>query len=225
MGSGSRVGRREVACRRGKVGSSCGLGPGSAGRGLLIRLRRPVLVPDPREGGGRSESGRALVALDEESGVHGEASETTWPSSRAYHDKSSSSSPSEDGAGVNLKTSAGLASDASTAVVDLVITRGWIFTRWAAGALQSSGLGSRPGQSSSDVSGVVGISVLEQADMLVREGVGERERGGDPCRRLSGRVGRGGVVTMLLLNSARGGESQTGEVMSITMSKALRRTE
>lgn len=68
------------------------------------------------------------------------------------------------------------------------------------------------------------MSVLEQPDMLVSEGVGERERGGDSCRRSRGRVGRGGVVTGLL----RGGESPTGEVglvMSITMSKALRRTD
>jgi hypothetical protein len=41
---------------------------------------------------------------------------------------------------------------------------------WAEGALQSCG-----SQSSSDVRGVVGMSVLEQADMLVTEGVGERE--------------------------------------------------
>jgi hypothetical protein len=54
------------------------------------------------------------------------------------------------------------------------------------GALRSCGLGLRlrpeplrPGHSSSssDVSGVVGMSLLEQADMLVSEGVGERVRG------------------------------------------------
>ncbi len=239
MRSGWREGRREAVRRRGKVGSSCGLGPGvrgSAGRGLLIRLCGPVLVLalEPWEGGGRSESGRAPVALDAE-GARGEASETSWPSSRAYHDTSSSppscsssSSGPENGAIVNSNTFAGLASEVSSAGVDLVVTSGWICTRWAAGALRSLGLGSRPGHSSSDVSGVVGMSLLEQADMLVSEGVGERVRGGDSGRRSRGRVGRGGVVTVLLLDSARGGESLTGEVgpvMSIIMSKALRRTD
>jgi hypothetical protein len=72
--------------------------------------------------------------------------------------------------------------------VDLLITSGWICTRCAAGALRSCswglqlGLRLRPGHSSSsEVSGVVGMSLLEQADMLVSEGVGERVRwrGGD----------------------------------------------
>jgi hypothetical protein len=227
VGSGSwRMRRREVVRRRGKVGSSCGLGPGSEGRGLLIRLREAVLV-ELREGGGRSESGRALVARDEV-GKHGEARETTWPSSRAYHDTSSSSSPSsgsKHGARVNSNTFAGLASGTSGVGV---ITRGWIITRRGEGTLRSFGLRSRPGQSSSDVRGVVGMSMLEQADMLVSEGVGERERRGDSCRRSRGRVGRGGVVIVLQLDSARGGESLTGEVgatMSMTMSKALRRTD
>ena len=232
-GSGWREGRR----RRGKVGSSWGFGPGargSAGRGLLIRLRGPVLVHvlEPREGGGYRESGREPVALDEED-ADGEAREITWLSSRAYHDTSSSSSPlacsseSENGANVNSNTSAELALGASSALEDLVITSGWICTRCAAGALRSWGLGLRPGHSSSDVSGVVGMSLLEQADMLVSEGVGERERGGDICRISRGRLSRG-VVTVLLLDSATGGESLTGEVglvMSITMSKALRRTD
>jgi hypothetical protein len=72
------------------------------------------------------------------------------------------------------------------AVVDLLITSGWICTRCAAGALRSwswgleLGLRLRPSHSSSsDVSGVVGMSLLEQADMLVSEGVGERVRGRD----------------------------------------------
>ena len=233
VGRGCRDGRRW----RGKVGSSCGCGPGVrgiAGRGLLIRLRGPVLdhVLEPREGGGNRESGREQVALDEED-ADGEARETTWLSSRAYHDTSSSSTPlacsseSENGANVNSNTSAELALGASSALVDLVITSGWICTRWAAGALRSWGLGLRPGHSSSDVSGVVGMSLLEQADMLVSEGVGERERGGDICRKSRGRPDRG-VVTVLLLDSARGGETLTGEVglvMSITMSKALRLTD
>ncbi|KAH8980056.1 hypothetical protein EDB92DRAFT_1820679 [Lactarius akahatsu] len=55
-----------------------------------------------------------------------------------------------------------------------VITSGWICTRWA--GLQSWELESRPGHSSSDVSGVMGMSLLEQADILVNEGVGERVR-------------------------------------------------
>lgn len=128
VGRGWRV-RREVPRRRGNVGSSCGLGPGSAGRGLLIRLRGHVLEL-PREGGGRSESGRALAELDEE-GAHGEASETTWPSSRAYHDRSSSSkhpacssSGEEKGTSVNSSTFAELDPGASSAGVDLVITSG-----------------------------------------------------------------------------------------------------
>jgi hypothetical protein len=41
----------------------------------------------------------------------------------------------------------------------------------------------RPGDSSSEAPGINGISVLEQADMLVREGVGERDRGGGRHRR------------------------------------------
>jgi hypothetical protein len=78
----------------------------------------------------------------------------------------------------------------------------------------------RPGHSSSEAPGVVGISVLEQADMLVREGVGESDRGGD--RRPKSR-GRGGV-----LGSA--GVSLTGEAgsdgeMSMIISNALRHTD
>jgi hypothetical protein len=221
-GSGWRGGR-EVAVRgRGKVGSSCGWGAraarGSEGRGLLIRLR------EPREGGGKRESGRAPVALDEEGADDVEASDTTSLSSRAYHDTSSSLvvCSSSRSVNVNSNTFAELEFGASSPVEDLVITNGWIFTCWATGALRSWGLGPRPGHSSSDVSGVVGMSLLEQADMLVSEGVGERERGGDICRRSRGRMGRGGVVmVLLLLDSVGGGDSLMGDgglVMSIMMS-------
>jgi hypothetical protein len=80
--------------------------------------------------------------------------------------------------------------------------------------------GRRPGDSSSEAPGVSGISVLEQADMLVREGVGERDRGGD--RRRISRL-RGGV-------QSAGGISVTGEggsdaAMSMTISNELRRTD
>ena len=119
--------------------------------------------------------------------MHGEASETTCPSSRAYHDISSSSVHSSSrSASVNSSAVAELwYGDA--VVVDLLITSGWICTRCAAGAFRSCRLEwrLRPGHSSplssssssSDVSGVVGVSLLEQADILVSEGVGERLRG------------------------------------------------
>jgi hypothetical protein len=61
--------------RRGKVGSSWGCGPGSAGRGLLILLRGPLA--EAREWGiGKCESacGRAL----QPEGVQGVATETTY---------------------------------------------------------------------------------------------------------------------------------------------------
>jgi hypothetical protein len=77
-----------------------------------------------------------------------------------------------------------LALGALGAVFNLLITSGWVCTNCAAGALQSCswglqlGLRLRPGHSSSsDVSGIVGMSLLEQAGMLVSEGVGERVRG------------------------------------------------
>ena len=97
--------------------------------------------------------------------------------------------------------------------------RGCFDMRGRATAILSEGE-RRAGHSSSEAPGVVGISVLEQADMLVREGVGERDRGGD---RQSKSRGRGGV-----LGSA--GVSLTGETgsdaeMSMTISKALRRTD
>ena len=221
-GSGWRGGREGAVRGRGKVGSSCGWGARAArgidGRGLLARLR------EMREGGGKRESGRAPVALDEEDAGDGEASDTTPLSSRAYHDTSSSLvvvCSSSNSASVNSSTFAELEFGASSAVEDFVITYGWIFTCLAAGPLRSCGLGPRPGHSSSDVSGVVGMSLLEHADMLVSEGVGERERGGDICRRSRGRVGRGSVVrVLLLLDSVTGGESVMGDVglMSIMMS-------
>jgi hypothetical protein len=60
--------------RRGKVGSRWGCGPGSSGRGLLIRLRGPL--PEAQEGGvGKRESARGRAPEPE--GVHGEASDMT----------------------------------------------------------------------------------------------------------------------------------------------------
>jgi hypothetical protein len=176
-------GRSSAWRRRGKVGSSWGCGPGSAGRGLLILLRGPLA--EAREGA----SGRASLHAPEPEGVQGVARETTWESSRAHHDISSLSVLSASRS-ASMNSSA-VAELALGAVVDLLITSGWICTRCAAGALRSCscglvlGLRLRPGHSSSsDVSGVVGVSLLEQAEMLVSKGVGERERGqgGDFCR-------------------------------------------
>jgi len=70
--------------------------------------------------------------------------------------------------------------------------------------------------------------VLEQADMLVSEGVGERVRERDWGRNSRERLSRGGVDTVVLLDSAGVGESVTGEVgavMSMMKSKALRHTD
>ena len=165
--------------RRGKVGSSWGFGPdtrGIAGKGLLILLRGPL--KDTWDGGsGKSNSAGGRGRGPEGMHASGEASETTCPSSRAYHDISSSS----------VRSTSGSASANSSAVAELalgsavlLIMSGWICTRCAAGGLPSRfglGLRLRPGHSSSsDVSGVIGMSLLEQADMLVREGVGERVR-------------------------------------------------
>ena len=115
--------------------------------------------------------------------MHGEASETTSSSSRAYHDISSSSVHScSRSASVNSIAAAELTLG-DAVVIDLLIMGWWICTRCAAGALRSCGLESRKlghsssSSSSSDVSGVVGISLLEQADILESEGVGERVRG------------------------------------------------
>lgn len=118
-------------------------------------------------------------------------------------------------------------SEANTDDVDLMTMRGCfeIRGRAATSALSEGGGDQRPGHSSSSSSeapGVVGTSILEQADMLVREGVGERDRGGDRRRRPKSR-GRGGVL-------GRAGVSLTGEAgsdgeMSMTISNSLRHTD
>jgi hypothetical protein len=74
--------------RRGKVRSSWGYGPGSAGRGLLIRLLGPCCWNREKVVSGKSESARRCAPEPE--GVHGEVSDTSWLSSRAYHNTSSS---------------------------------------------------------------------------------------------------------------------------------------
>ena len=73
------------------------------------------------------------------------------------------------------------------------------------------------GDSSSEAPGVVGTSVLEQAETLVREGVGERDREGDQRR-----VSRGGVLDATGLSLT--GEAGSEEI-SMTKSNALRRTD
>ena len=198
---------------------------------MLIRLRadgRSVPELESR-GNGRRESGR--VGLFE--GARGEERETTWLNSREYHKASSSSSSSltsltsasnpgtgEKGTRVNSKVSSVFSSEAKgDGEEDLMSMRGCFEMRGRATAILSEGE-RRAGNSSSEAPGVVGISVLEQADMLVREGVGERDRGGE--RRSKSR-GRGGV-----LGSA--GVSLTGEAgsdaeMSMIISNALRRTD
>ena len=215
--------------RRGKVGSSWGFGPdmwGIAGRGLLILLRGPL--QDTCDGGsGKSNSSRERVPEPE--GMHGEASETTCPSSRAYHDISSSLARSPSGSA--SANSSAVAELTFGGIDDVLIANGCIRTRCATEVLRSCGglgLRLRPGHSSSsDVSGVVGMSLLEQADMLVSEGVGERVRARGAvfgrCSRV--RPGLAEVVVMVLV--LRGGTSLTGEVglvISMTISKALRRT-
>ena len=77
----------------------------------------------------------------------------------------------------------------------------------------------RAGDSSSDAPGVDGISVLEQADMLVREGVGEHDQDGD--RRRMSRL-RGGVQGAVGISGT--GEASSDE-MSMTISHELRRTD
>ena len=78
----------------------------------------------------------------------------------------------------------------------------------------------RPDDSSSEAPGVIGISVLEQADMLVREGVGERDRGGDRRRRSRLRGGVQGAAGISLT-----GEDGSDAQMSMTISNELRRTD
>jgi hypothetical protein len=190
-----RRGGRAMLCRN--VGSSCGFGTevcGAAGRGLLVRLWADGRsVPElAARGINRRESGRARPF--EES--RGEGRETTWLNSREYHNASSSSSSSssaasfcsasspgwgENGPRVNSKVSSEGASEAERDDVDLIMSgcleiRG----RGMAAFLEGS---RRPDDSSSEAPGVNGISVLEQADMLVREGVGEHDRAGDRRRR------------------------------------------
>ena len=81
---------------------------------------------------------------------------------------------------MNSKVSSECASEAERDDVDLIM-RGCLDMRGHGMAAFLEG--SRgPDDSSSEAAGVNGISVLEQADMLVREGVGERDRGGDRRR-------------------------------------------
>jgi hypothetical protein len=190
-----RRGGRVMLC--GNVGSSCRFGTevcGAAERGLLIRLWADGWsVPELASRGiGKRESGRARPF--EES--RGEGREMTWLNSREYHNASSSSSSAslatsfcsasspergENGPRVNSKVSSECASEAERDDVDLII-RGCLEIRGCGMAAFLEG--SRgPGDSSSEAPGVDGISVLEQADMLVREGVGERDRGGNRRRR------------------------------------------
>lgn len=147
----------------------------------------------------------------------------TWLNSLEYHNAISSSSSSssaasasspgrgENGPRVNSNVSSEWASEAER---DLIM-RGCLEMR---GPVFLEGSRS-PDDSSSEAAGVNGISVLEQADMLVREGVGEHDRGGD--RRRISRM-RGGV-------QGAGGISLTGEAgsdaMSMTISNELRRTD
>lgn len=183
-------GGRVMLC--GNVGSSCGFGAdahGVAGRGLLIGVwadGQSVPELEPR-GIGRSESGRARPF--EKS--RGDGREMTWLNSREYHNASSSSSSSsatsfcsasspgrgENGPRVNSKE---CASEAERGDADLIM-RGCLEMRGCRTAAFLEG-GRGLGDSSSEAPGVNGISVLEQADKLVREGVGERDRGGDRRR-------------------------------------------
>ena len=203
---------------------------GTEGRALLIRLRgEGRSVPELAPRGIRRESGRVGVF----EGARGEETETIWLNSREYHNTSSSSSSSstswssfpstscpgsgENGTRVNSKVSSEFSSEAKREGVDLMTMRGCFEMRGRTTLLEGE---RRPGHSSSEVPGVVGISVLEQADMLVREGVGERDRGGD--RRSKSRE-RGGVL------GGAAGVSVTGEAgsdaeMSIIISYELRRT-
>jgi hypothetical protein len=180
---GGGEGRRRGDLRCGKDGSICVLGPGvrgGEGRGLLIRLRPAGRLAFGLEsrGRGEKESGRAGGMLE---GSRGEERETTWLNSRIYHDASSESCSSsasgsisgEKGASVNSKISTGLASGFERDGVERVTASGW---KDICGEVMVLLGGWEHNRSSSDVPGVVGTSVLEQADMLVREGVGERAR-------------------------------------------------
>ena len=217
-----RCGGRVMLC--GNVGSSCGFGTevgGIAGRNLLWSDGWSVPELAPR-GTGRKESGRARPF--EESREEGR--ETNSLNSREYHNASSSStsassaaSASSPGRGeygprVNSKVSPECASEAKR---DLIM-RGCLEMRGRRMAAFLEG-SRRLGDSSSETPGVKGISVLEQADMLVREGVGERDRGGDRRRRSRLRGGVQGARGISLIGEA-GSDAET----SMTISKELRRT-
>ena len=117
---------------------------------------------------------------------------------------------------MNSKVSSEYASEDKKDGVDLIM-RGCLEMRGRKTGAFLEG-SRRTGDSSSDAPGVDGISVLEHADMLVREGVGERDRDGD--RRRMSRL-RGGVQGVA-------GISGTGEAGSDEMStilNELRRTD
>jgi hypothetical protein len=119
---------------------------------------------------------------------------------------------------VNSKVSSEYASEAEREDVDLIM-RGCLEMRGRGMTAFLEG-SRRPGDSSSEAPGVNGISVLEQADMLVREGVGERDRGGDRRRRSRRRGGVQGAAGISLT-----GEAGSDEEMSMTISNELRRTD
>jgi hypothetical protein len=160
----------------------------------------------------------------------------TWLNSREYHNASSSSSSSssaasfcslsgpgkgENGPRVNSKVSSECASEAERDGVDLIM-RGCLEMRGCKRGMAAFLEGSRkPGDSSSEAPGVNGNSVLEQADMLVREGVGERDRGGDRRRRSR----RGGGVQGAAGISLTGEAGSDDAEMSMTISNELRRTD
>jgi hypothetical protein len=221
-------GGRVMLC--GNVGSSCGFGTevcGTEGKGLLWVDGWSVPELTPR-GIGKSESGRARPF--EESREEGR--ETSWLNSREYHNASSSSSSSspfdsfcpasspergENGPRVNSKVSSECASEAERDV-DLIM-RGCLEMRGDGMAAFLEGT-RRPGDSSSEAPGVNGISVLEQADMLVREGVGEHDRAGDRRRRSRRRGGVQGAAGISLT-----GEAGSDGATSMTISNELRRTD
>jgi hypothetical protein len=158
-----------------------------AGRGLLIRLwgAGRLAFELGKRGGGRRESGRAGDVLE---GSREDETETNGLNSRMYHDTSSSSTCSsssssasvsgngDKGASVNSKISTGLASGFEGDGIERVIASGW---KDMGGEMIDLGGGWRYKHSSSEAPGVIGVSVLEQADMLVSEGVGERVGCGD----------------------------------------------
>lgn len=119
---------------------------------------------------------------------------------------------------MNSKESSECASEAERDDVDLIM-RGCLEMRGRGLAAFLEGT-RRPDDSSSEAPGVIGISVLEQADMLVREGVGERDRGGDRRRRSRLRGGVQGAAGISLT-----GEDGSDAQMSMTISYELRRTD